>query len=44
MMQKGAEAKQVEAQMEIINSNAVAINDVKILGSFPSIIIALFQW
>lgn len=36
MMEKGAEAKQVEAQMEIINSNAVAINDVKILGSFPT--------
>lgn len=36
MMEKGASAKQVEANMEIINSNVVAIKDVKILGDFPT--------
>lgn len=36
MMEKGASAKQVEADMEIINSNKAAIHDVKILGDFPT--------
>ena len=36
MMEKGADAKQVEANMEIINSNVSAIKDVKILGDFPT--------
>lgn len=36
MMEKGASAKQVEANMEIINSNVAAIHDVKILGDFPT--------
>ena len=35
-MQKGIEARDLEAQIEIINSNPVAINDVKILGDFPT--------
>ena len=35
-MQKGIEARDLEAQIEIINSNEVAINDVKILGDFPT--------
>lgn len=36
MMEKGVAAKQVEANMEIINSNVAAIKDVKILGDFPT--------
>lgn len=36
MMEKGADAKQIEANMEIINSNVAAIKDVKILGDFPT--------
>ncbi len=36
MMEKGADAKQIEANMEIINSNVSAIKDVKILGDFPT--------
>ena len=35
-MQKGIEARDLEAQIEIINSNPVAINEVKILGDFPT--------
>lgn len=36
MMEKGSAAKQVAAQMEIINSNVTDIKDVKILGDFPT--------
>lgn len=36
MMEKGTSAKQVEANMEIINSNVAAIQDVKVLGDFPT--------
>lgn len=36
MMEKGTSAKQIVAEMEIINSNVVAINDVKVLGNFPT--------
>lgn len=36
MMEKGTSAKQVEANMEIINSNVSPIKDVKILGEFPT--------
>lgn len=36
MMEKGTDAKQVVADMEIINSNVSAIKDVKIVGDFPT--------
>lgn len=36
MLPKGVQAKQVQAQMEIINSNVADINNVKILGDFPT--------
>lgn len=36
MMPKGVQAKQVQAQMEIINSNVADISNVKILGDFPT--------
>lgn len=36
MMEKGTSAKQVEANMEIINSNVATIQDVKVLGDFPT--------
>lgn len=36
MMEKGSAAKQVVAEMEIINSNVADIKDVKILGDFPT--------
>lgn len=36
IMEKGANEKQLEAQIEIINSSQSAINEVKILGDFPT--------
>lgn len=36
MMEKGTVAKRMKADMEIINSNTAAIQDVKILGDFPT--------
>ncbi len=36
IMPKSSDQKQVEAQIEVINSNKSAINDVKILGKLPT--------
>lgn len=35
-IQRGEEVKQLEAQIEIINNNENAIEDIKILGDFPT--------
>lgn len=35
-IQRGAEQKQLEAQIEIINNNENAVEDIKILGDFPT--------